>query len=68
MPLTGAGWEAFGQFVAALGMMAMVVYLLPGVVALSPAWARRLEILTFALIGVAIILALGATVVWFLGR
>ena len=68
MPFTDAGWDALGRFVAALGMMAIVVYLLPGVVALSPAWARRLEVLTFALIGVALLVAVGASVAWFVGR
>ena len=66
MPFTDAGWDAFGQFVAAVGMMAMVAYLLPAVISLSPAAARRFEIATFGLIGIALLLALGATAVWFL--
>ena len=62
------GWDAFGRAVAAIGSLALLTYLLPSVVAVSPAWMRRLEIATYALIGTALVLALGATVVWYGGR
>ena len=64
--LTGTDWDEFGRLVMAVGAAAMVAYLLPGMMSLSPQWARRMQIAAIAFLTVALILAAIATVAWFL--
>ena len=66
--MAGLDPDALGRFVAAFGLLAMVAYLLPGAMALSPAWAKRLELAMYGLLGIAGVFALLATVAWFAGR
>jgi len=64
--LPGADWDEFGRLVAAVGLMAMVAYLLPAMMSLSPQWERRTQIAAIALLAVALVLAGIATVAWWL--
>lgn len=64
--LTGTDWDEFGRLVAAVGLMAMVAYLLPAMMSLSPQWERRTRIAAIAFLAVALILAVLATVAWWL--
>src|SRR3712207_6493447 len=50
-------WDLFGRAVMALGLLAMLSYLAPAMVSVSPAWARRFEITTYVLIGIALVAA-----------
>jgi hypothetical protein len=62
----GADWDTFGRLVMAVGLMALLAYLAPGILSLSPAWARTLQLATFVLIGAALFLAIAASIIWFL--
>jgi hypothetical protein len=66
MDLTGSEWDGIGRLVAAVGLAAMLAYLLPGVMALSPAWTHRMRILAVGLLAVGLILAFVATAAWFM--
>jgi hypothetical protein len=63
---TGGEWDDFGRLVAAVGVAAMLAYLLPGTMGLSRAWAQRVRILAATLLAIALILGLAATAAWFL--
>jgi hypothetical protein len=63
--LTGE-WDAFGRLVAALGLMAMVAYLVPAMIVLSPQWERRTQVAAIVLLVVALVVAVIASVAWFL--
>lgn len=65
--LTGTDWDALGRLVMAVGLAAMLAYLMPATMGLSQAWARRSRIFAGALLTTAMMLALFATVAWFLG-
>ena len=64
---TGAEWNEFGRLVMAVGLVALVAYLVPGMMSLSPLWARRVQIAAIVLLSLALVLAVVATVAWFLG-
>jgi hypothetical protein len=64
--ITGNEWDEFGRLVMAVGLVALLAYLAPGMMSLSPQWARRLQIVAIASLTVAIVLAVIATVAWFL--
>ena len=64
--LGGTEWDEFGGLVAAAGLAAMLAYLLPAMISLSPQWERLTRIAAIALLTVALLLASIATVVWFL--
>jgi hypothetical protein len=63
----GADWDTFGRLVMAVGFLAFLVYFAPSVLPLSPHWGRYFDLASMILIGAAIFLALGGTVVWYLG-
>jgi hypothetical protein len=63
---TGTEWDEFGRLVAAVGLLAMLAYLLPAMVALSPQWAWRAQIAAIVLLTAALVLAAIASVAWFL--
>ena len=60
------GWDDFGNLVMAVGLMALVAYLIPAALRLSPEWARRLQVATVVLITVALAMAIIASAVWLL--
>jgi hypothetical protein len=64
--LTGTDWDDFGRMVMAVGLVAMLAYLLPAMMSLSPQWERRTQIAAIAFLVIALILAAIATVAWFL--
>ena len=64
--ITGGEWDDFGRLVMAVGLVALLAYLAPGMMSLSPQWARRLQIVAIVSLTVAIVLASVATVAWFL--
>jgi Na+/glutamate symporter len=64
--ITGGEWDDFGRLVMAVGLVALLAYLAPGMMSLSPQWARRLQIVAIVSLTVAIVLAVIATVAWFL--
>ena len=64
--IDGTDWDEFGRLVAAAGLLAMIAYLLPAMLALSPQWERRTQIAAIALLTLALVLAGIATVAWFL--
>lgn len=64
--ITGGEWDEFGRLVMAVGLIALLAYLAPGMMSLSPQWARRLQIVAIVSLTVAIVLAAIATVAWFL--
>jgi hypothetical protein len=63
---TGTEWDEFGRLVAAVGLVAMLAYLLPAMVSLSPPWARRTQLAAIILLSVALVLAAIASAAWFL--
>jgi hypothetical protein len=63
---TGSGWDDFGNLVTAIGLVALLAYLAPGMMSLSPMWARRLQIVAVACLTVALVLAVIASVAWHL--
>lgn len=64
--LVGTEWDELGRLVAAVGLMAMLAYLLPAVMSLAPRWERRMNIAAIGLLTAALILAAIASVAWFL--
>jgi len=64
--MTGGEWDDFGRLVMAVGLVALLAYLAPGMMSLSPQWARWLQIVAIACLTVALVLAAIATVLWFL--
>jgi Na+/glutamate symporter len=64
--ITGNEWDEFGRLVMAVGLVALLAYLAPGMMSLAPQWARRLQIVAIVSLTVAIVLAVIATVAWFL--
>jgi hypothetical protein len=62
----GDGWGGLGQLVMAIGLAAMLAYLAPAMLSLSPEWRRRSRIAASLLLGVALIVAVAATIIWFL--
>lgn len=65
MPSTAATWETFGQVVMALMFTALLAYLAPGTMSLRPQTQRWLQFAASALLGVALLIAIVATVAWF---
>ncbi|MPZ57548.1 MAG: hypothetical protein GEU91_13805 [Rhizobiales bacterium] len=63
---TGSEWDEFGRLVMAVGLVAMLAYLVPGMMSLSPHWARRMQTAAIVLLCVALTLAAVATVAWFI--
>jgi hypothetical protein len=64
--LTGTEWDEFGRLVAAVGLVAMLAYLLPAMISLSPQWEQRTQIAAIVFLAVALVLAAIASVAWFL--
>lgn len=64
--LTGGDWDGLGQLVMAVGLVAMLAYLAPAMLSLSPQWRRRTRIAASLLIGLALIIAIVAAAIWFL--
>jgi hypothetical protein len=64
--LSGTEWDEFGRLVAAVGLMAMLAYLLPAVMSLAPQWERRMNIAAIGLLTAALVLAVIASLAWFL--
>jgi flagellar biogenesis protein FliO len=62
---TGNEWDDFGNLIMAIGLVALIAYLAPGMMSISPQWARRLQIVAIASLTVALILAMIATAMWF---
>lgn len=58
-------WDGFGRLVMAVGLAALLAYLAPGMIALTPSWRRRMQIAAGGLLAAALILALAAAVLWF---
>ena len=65
--LTGSDWDSVGQWAMAIGMVAMLAYLAPAMMALTPQWRRRWQVAAPALLGVALLIAVGASLAWFTG-
>ena len=63
---TGTEWDEFGRLVAAVGLMAMLAYLLPAMMSLSPQWERRTQFAAIGLLTAALVLAAIASVAWVL--
>jgi hypothetical protein len=63
---TGGEWDGLGQMVLAIGMVALLAYLAPATLSLSPQWRRRCQTMALALVGIALIIAAGATLLWFM--
>jgi hypothetical protein len=63
---TGTEWDEFGRLVVAIGLMAMLAYLLPAMMSLAPQWERRMNVAAIALLTVALVLAAIASIAWFL--
>lgn len=57
--------DAYGQLLAVLMMTALIAYLAPGVMRLSPVWARYFQMAAIGALSVAIGIAVIATIVWF---
>ncbi|HEX2216815.1 MAG TPA: hypothetical protein VHG27_09030 [Xanthobacteraceae bacterium] len=64
--LGGDDWDDFGRLVMAVGLMALIAYLAPAALTLSPVWARRLQVITTVLITGALLMAVIAALAWFL--
>ena len=64
--LFGTEWDEFGRLVAAIGLMAMLAYLVPAMVSMAPQWERRMNIAAIGLLTAALILAAIASLAWFL--
>lgn len=64
--LTGTEWDEFGRLVLAVGIVAMLAYLAPEMMSLSPKWARRMQIAAITFLTIALGLAAIATGAWFL--
>jgi len=62
IPDTG---DPYGQLLAVLTMMALLAYLAPGMMSLSPVWARRLQAAAIVFLGIALAVAVIATIAWF---
>ena len=60
------GWQGIGDWVFAVSLMAMLCYLAPGMMALSPLWRGRLRIAAIGLLAIALMIAIGASVMWFM--
>ena len=59
------GSDPYGQLIAVLMFMALVAYLAPGMMTLSPQGARYFQLAAIGLLGTAIVIAVVATVIWF---
>jgi hypothetical protein len=59
-------WDDLGRAVAVIGFVAMLTYLLPRTMRLTPHWRGRMRAAALALVGIALALAIVATVAWFL--
>jgi hypothetical protein len=59
-------WDDFGRLVMAVGLVAMLAYLLPAMMSLSPAWERRTRVAAIVFLAVALALAAIASAIWFL--
>jgi ABC-type cobalamin transport system permease subunit len=66
MMLTGNDWDGLGQLLMALGIIALLAYLAPATLRLTPEWRRRSQTAALVLVGIALIIAIGATVAWFM--
>jgi hypothetical protein len=62
-----ADWDDFGRLVMAVGLVAMLAYLLPTMMSLSPAWERRTRFAAIAFLAAALALAAMASALWFVG-
>lgn len=62
----GGEWGGLGQVVLALGLIALLAYLAPATMSLSPAWRHRTQIAALALVGIAFIIAVIASLAWFM--
>ena len=60
------GSDPYGQLIAVLMFMALLAYLAPGVTAVSPVWARYFQIVAIGCLAVAIVIAVIATIAWFI--
>jgi hypothetical protein len=59
--------DGYGQLLAVLMFAALLAYLAPSVVTLSPVWQYRLQLAAIVLLGAGIVIAVIATVLWFAG-
>ena len=62
--LVSSEWDDFGRLAMAVGLMALVAYLAPAALSLSPTWARRFELAAAALITLALLAAIIAFLAW----
>ena len=61
----GTTWDNYGQLVMVLMFMAMIAYVAPGAMTLSPTARYWFQIAASSLLGIAIILAVAVSIVWF---
>lgn len=59
------GWDGIGRMVMVIGLVALLAYIAPGMIALTPSWRQRLQIAAGGLLAAALILAMAASVLWF---
>lgn len=59
-------WNGLGQWVMALGLVALLAYLAPATLSLTPQWRRWSQIAAMALVGTALLIAVGASLAWFI--
>jgi hypothetical protein len=64
---TGSTWDAYGQLVGVLMFVAMLAYVAPGAMTLTPTAQRWSQILAGALLAIALLIAIGASIAWFAG-
>jgi hypothetical protein len=64
--IPGSEWDDLGRLAMAVGLVAVLAYLAPGMMSVSPQWARRLQIVAIACLTVALVLAVIGSVAGFL--
>jgi hypothetical protein len=62
---TGGEWGGLGQVVLALGLIALLAYLAPATMSLSPVWRHRTQVAALTLVGIALVVAVIASLAWF---
>jgi hypothetical protein len=66
--LATTDWDGFGRLLLAVGMVAMLAYLLPSMMVLPPPWNQRLRAGALLLALAALAVAVIATVLWFVAQ
>jgi hypothetical protein len=64
--IPGSEWDDLGRLAMAVGLVAILAYLAPGMMSVSPLWVRRLNVAAIACLAVALVLAVIGSVAGFL--